>query len=313
MDRLRGTVVIPTWNAGAVLRPCLESLRRQKLRGGFETIVVDNGSTDETADVLRDHADFVDVIRNSENVGYAGANNQAAKRARGSVLYLLNSDTELLGPDVLELLARAVEDPRVGLAGPKLLNPDGTLQPSCAPYPGLAESLFVGSGLWRVLPDPARRRLTPQFWSHDRSADTAWLFGAALAIRTDLYREMGGLWSTEYAEDLEVAYRVRQHGLAVRFVEPARIEHIGNFTLAQHRSDAQRAARIAEADLAFLRAHYSPPRARLIQAMRLSAFAARAFVHRLLGAPRAAEFASMARVYRQRGRLGAAHERSLAR
>jgi GT2 family glycosyltransferase len=312
---LRGTVVIPSWNAGAVLGPCLDSLAKQELRGGFETIVVDNGSTDGTDTLLRGY-DWVQVIRNSGNAGYAGANNQAAERARGSLLYLLNTDTELLGPDVLELLARAAEDPGVGLAGPKLLNPDGTLQPACAAHPTIARSLIVGSGLHRLLPDAAARRLAPEFWSHDRSVDADWLLGAALAIRTDLYREMGGLWSTEYAEDQDLAYRVQRRGLAVRFVEPARVMHIGNFTLAQHRDDAQRAARVAEAELAFLREYYSRPRAAAIRAIVWAGYASRAVVHRFLGRARRAEvFRSMARVYAQRplrGSRGGAEGRSPA-
>lgn len=290
--------MIPSWNAAAVLGPCLASLRRQQLRGGFETIVVDNGSTDGTDALLRQNADWVEAIRNAENAGYAGANNQAAARARGSILYLLNSDTELLEPNVLELLAQAVEDPRVGLAGPKLLNPDGTLQPSCAAHPTVTRSLIAGAGLHRLLPDAAVRRIAPESWSHDRSADADWLLGAVLAIRTDLYLEMDGLWATEYAEDQDIAYRVQRRGLAVRFVEPARVMHIGNFTLAQHRSDAQRAARVAEAELAFLREYYSRPRATAIRAIVWCAYAGRAVVHRLLGrAARAELFRAMARVY----------------
>jgi GT2 family glycosyltransferase len=292
-------------SAGAVLGPCLESLARQELRGGFETIVVDNGSTAETDAVLREHADQVEVIRNPDNVGYGEANNQGARRARGSVLYLLNSDTELLEPDVLELLAQAVEDPRVGLAGPKLLNPDGTLQPSCAADPTIARSVLVGLGLHRALPDGAVRRVAPEHWSHGRSVDAEWLLGAVLAIRTDLYRDLGGLWATEYAEDQDLAYRVRRRGLAVRFVEPARVMHIGNFTLAQYRSDAQRAARVAEAELAFLRAYYSRPRASSIRALVWAGYAGRAVAHRLLGRkPRAEVFRSMARVYAHGGAGG---------
>jgi GT2 family glycosyltransferase len=245
------------------------------------------------------------VIRNEENAGYAGANNQAVERARGSVLYLLNSDTELLEPNVLELLAQAVEEPSVGLASPKLLNPDGTLQPCCAAHPTLARALIVGMGLHRLLPDEAVRRVAPEFWSHERSVDTDWLLGAALAIPTDLYREMGGLWATEYAEDQDLAYRVQRRGLSVRFVEPARVMHIGNFTLAQHRSDAQRAARVAEAELAFLREYYSRPRAAAIRSIVWCGYAGRAVVHRLLGrAPRADVFRSMARVYARGGAEG---------
>jgi GT2 family glycosyltransferase len=291
-------VIIPSWNAGAVLGPCLETLARQELPGGFETIVVDNGSTDDTDAVLRDHADRVQVIRNETNAGYAGGLNQASRVARGEVLYLLNSDTQLLEPNVLARLADALDEPGVGLAGPKLLNPDGTLQPACAAHPSLARALVVGSGAHRLLPNALRRRLAPDFWSHDRSIDTDWLLGAALAIRADLFRELDGLWATEYGEDEDLAYRVKRHGLAVRFVEPARVMHVGNFTLAQHRDAAQRAARVAAAELVFLRTHYARPRAAAIRTLVWLGYAGRALVHRAMGrGPRAEVFRRMARVY----------------
>jgi GT2 family glycosyltransferase len=202
---------------------------------------------------------------------------------------------------VLALLADAAEDPRVGLAGPKLLNPDGTLQPSCAGHPTILRAFLVSAGLHRLLPDALLRRVAPEFWSHGASIDTGWLLGAALAIRADLFRHAGGLWSTEYAEDQDLAYRVQQRGLAVRFVEPARVMHIGNFTLGQHRTDVQRAERVAEAELAFLRAYYSRPRATAIRALVWAGYAGRALVHRLGGrVQRAAVFRAMAHVYRAR-------------
>ena len=298
-------MIIPSWNAGAVLGPCLESLARQELRGGFEIIVVDNGSTDETEEVLARHRERVRVIRNERNAGYSASNNQAAAAARGEVLYLLNSDTELLDRDVLEQLAAAVETPGVGLAGPKLLNPDGTLQPSCAAHPSLTRSLLMAAGLHRVLPNAVRRTVDPASWSHESATGTGWLLGAVLAMPAALYRELGGLWEHEYAEDEDIAFRIAQRGLAVRFVPTARVMHVGNFTLGQHRTDAQRAARVAEAELAFLRAHYSRPRATAIRTVVWLGYAGRALVHRALGhRARAAVFRSMAGVYRERQLLG---------
>src|SRR5688572_10812019 len=95
MDSVRMSVIIATWNAGAVLGRCLETLRTQRVSGGFETIVVDNASTDDTADVLRAHADHVQTIAKDHNAGWSAANNEAARAARGDVLFFVNSDTEL--------------------------------------------------------------------------------------------------------------------------------------------------------------------------------------------------------------------------
>jgi GT2 family glycosyltransferase len=302
VEQLRGSVIIPSWNAGDVLGRCLDSLDRQEVAGGFETIVVDNGSTDGTGKLLSARGDRVRVISNDHNAGYSGANNQAALEARGGVLLLLNSDTELLAPDTLERLVEAAEAPGVGLAGPLLVNPDGSVQPSCAAHPTVIRSLVVGAGLHRLLPDRIRARLAPEFWAHDRPIDTGWLLGAALAIRADVFRELGGLWATEYAEDEDLAYRAQRRGLRVRFDNSARIMHVGNHTLGKSRTDAQRAARVAEAELAFLRTHYSRSRAAAIRAIVGAAYAGRAAVHGVMGrSAEASLYRAMAGVYGSRG------------
>ena len=298
MERPAVSVIIASWNAGPVLDRCLASLRRQQVAGGLETIVVDNASTDDTADVLRRHGDHVRAIANQRNVGFSVANNEAAQVARGSVLFFLNSDTELLSDDVLARLARVFEDPSIGLAGPMLLNPDGSLQPSCAAHPGLARALVVATGLQRLLPGGARTRIAPERWAHDRPLDTGWLMGAALAVRADLFRELGGFWLTMYAEDEDLAYRAQRRGLRVRFEPAARVMHIGNHSLAQRWSAPERAARVADAELAFLATHYAPPRRLAIRAVTGAGYAVRAGVHRALGRPqRAAVFAAMAGRY----------------
>jgi GT2 family glycosyltransferase len=294
----RVSVIIATWNAADVLGPCLDSLERQEVPGGFEMIVVDNASTDSTQALLRRYDDKVRVITNDRNVRYAGGNNQAAQIARGSVLLFLNSDTELRGTDVLERLARVAEDPTAGIVGPMLVNPDGTLQPSCAAHPGIRRALLVGVGAHRLFPNSALARVAPEHWSHDRSTDIDWVKGAAIAIRADLFRELGGFWETMYAEEQDLAYRAQQRGLSVRFERQATVMHIGNHSLAQRWSDAERAARVARAELTFLNKHYRRARAVAIRAITGTAYAGRALLLTILRRPgRARVYRAMAREY----------------
>ena len=294
----RVSVIVATWNAADVLGACLDSVERQHVLGGVETIVVDNASTDATRELLRDYEGRVRVIANEVNARYAGANNQAAEVAEGDVLFFLNSDTELRGTDALERLVTSAEDPAVGIAGPLLVNPDGTLQPSCGAHPTVLRSVAVGVGAHRLLPDSARARVAPGHWSHDRSADTDWVMGAAIATRADLFRELGGFWETTYAEEQDLAYRARERGLRVRFERSVTVMHIGNHSLAQQWSDPERAERVARAELAFLGAHYGRVRAAAIRALTGAGYAGRALVLGLLGRRRRARvYGAMARVY----------------
>jgi GT2 family glycosyltransferase len=295
---VRVSVIIATWNARDVVEACLDSVDRQVVDGGFETIVVDNASTDGTAELLRGRADRVRAILNDRNEFYAGANNRAAAVAGGNVLFFLNPDTELPAPDVIERLAVAVERPGVAIAGPTLVNPDGSLQPSCAAHPSVGRALIVGSGAHLLLPKTARARVIPERWAHDRSTEVDWLMGAAIAVRADVFARLGGFWTTEYAEEQDLAYRARQLGLAVRFEHAVRVMHIGNHSVAKRWSEPERAVRVANAELAFLRAHYSRPRAAAIRAVVGLAYAARALAHAALGnRTRAAVYRSMTRVY----------------
>jgi GT2 family glycosyltransferase len=293
-------VIIAAWNAADVLGPCLDSLERQAVDGGFETIVVDNASTDHTSQVLAARGERVRALVNERNAGFSQANNQGASEARGEVLVFLNSDTELLAPDVLEGLAKVASEPDVGLAGPMLVNPDGSLQPSCAPFPTVPRALLTATGATHLLPPRLRARFAPHRWAHDRPIDTDWLMGAVLAMRADVFEELGGFWpATEmYAEEKDLAHRVAQHGLRVRFVPSARVMHVGNHSNAKRWSDAERAAVVAAADLTFLRVNYSRPRTAAIRAVEGSGYAVRALVHGALGRRRAAAvFRAMAAVY----------------
>lgn len=291
-------MIIATWNARDVLGACLASVESQELEGGFETIVVDNASTDGTAELLREHAGRVQVIANDHNAYYAGANNLAANRARGEILIFLNSDTELTAPDTLERLTRAVEAPGVGIAGPLLLNPDGTLQPSCAADPTIVNTLLLSTGAWRLVPARLRARILPQLWPHDRPIDTDWVKGAALAVRADTFRETGGFWPLLYGEEQDLARRVRDRGLRVRFDNSARIVHVGNYSLAQRQSDRERAGRVATAELTFMATHYRRWHAAAIRAVAWAGHAVRALLHFVLGnRPKARVHRSMARTY----------------
>jgi GT2 family glycosyltransferase len=293
---VRHSVIVVTWNAAEVLDRCLRSLPQQQVDGGLETIVVDNASTDGTEAVLARHADRIRVIRNDRNLGFSLGNNQGAASASGEVLHFLNSDTELLDRDVLHRLAGALDEQGVGLAGPRLVNPDGTLQPSCTAHPTVLRALVVASGLHRVLPNRVLARVFPRHWSHDESRKTDWLLGAALSVRAEVFREVGGFWPTQYSEEEDLARKIQQRGLAVRYVHDVSVMHVLNFSNQKRWSSPERAGRQAAADVAILAKHYSRPSAAAIRLITSSGYAGRSAIFRRMGEIERAEvYRSMAR------------------
>jgi GT2 family glycosyltransferase len=293
---MRHSAIVVTWNAGEVLDRCLESLSLQEVDGGLETIVVDNASTDGTEAVLARHADRIRVIRNDRNLGFSLGNNQGAAGASGELLHFLNSDTELLDRDVLQRLAGTLDEHGVGLAGPRLVNPDGTLQPSCTAYPTVLRALVVSSGLHRVLPDRALARVSPRHWSHDESRNTDWLLGAALSVRAEVFREVGGFWPIQYAEEEDLARKIQQRGLAVRYVHDVSVMHVQNFSNQQRWSSPERGGREAAAKAAFLAKHYSRPSAAAIRLITAGGLAGRSAILRRMGEiERADAYRAMAR------------------
>jgi N-acetylglucosaminyl-diphospho-decaprenol L-rhamnosyltransferase len=184
------SVALISYNTRELLRRCVSSVLAD---GGRDVVVVDNGSTDGTVEMLR--ADFgqVQVFVDRSNPGYGAASNAAIDRCRSEYVLLLNSDT-VLCPGALQTL-RAYLDahPRVAIVGPRLRNTDGTLQRSVHQFPTplvtLLDYSWVGLLVGRV---PVLRKLYAASDPHDRARPVAWVTGAALAIRKSAFQGVGG-------------------------------------------------------------------------------------------------------------------------
>ena len=131
-QRVDLTLIIVSWNVRDYLRPCLRSVYAATADLVLQIIVVDNGSTDGTVDMLAAEFPQVEVITSAKNLGFGGAHNLAVPSARGRLIGLLNPDTLLLN-DVFGMLVGLLEaEPAVGVVGPRLVGPDGTVELTCA-------------------------------------------------------------------------------------------------------------------------------------------------------------------------------------
>lgn len=214
----RCSIVIVNTNEGAVLFDCLEHIRRAGTP--FETIVVDNASIDGSRErVERDYA-WVRVIPAGTNLGYARANNEGARAASGEVLFFLNPDA-FVDPGWERLIDR-FDDDAVGAAGPRIYRGrDGEILDS------------AGGDIEYPLGDAPGRGYLQRFGPpHDRATDVAYLSGAALAIRADEFRRLGGFDEDFfcYYEETDLCWRLRMAGKRCVYEPDAIVRHLGSFT-----------------------------------------------------------------------------------
>jgi N-acetylglucosaminyl-diphospho-decaprenol L-rhamnosyltransferase len=219
-------VAVVSYNTRDLLAACLQSLMTD---GDHEVTVVDNGSTDGTLELVRERFPMVRLEVDGTNRGYGAAANRAVALSRCSAVLVLNSDT-VVQPGSLELLAGYLSaHPAVGMVGPRLVNQDGSLQPSCFPFPGTVDALVSETGLHRLLRrGPGLRRLSLRTWSHDRARRVPWVSGAALAIRKSAFETVGGFDEQifMYGEEVDLARRLAAAGYETHFTPVATIMHI---------------------------------------------------------------------------------------
>jgi GT2 family glycosyltransferase len=216
------SIIIVSWNARAYLVKCLESLRSQRSVHPTETIVVDNASADGSADAVEKQFPEVRVIRNEANLGFARANNLGIQRAQARYFALVNSDIEVLDDCIDRMVAYMGGHPRVGVLGPRILNPDDTLQESCQRFPKLWRALAQALGIHRLLPSVA-------YCSHARTGRVEALTGCFLMARREALEQVGGLDERffMYGEDLDWCKRFDDAGWEAAYYTGAEVIHHG--------------------------------------------------------------------------------------
>jgi len=240
MDDIALSVVVVSFNTGGILGNCLTSVVKTLEGVPFELIVVDNASTDGSAEMVEREFPEVRLIKNSTNVGFAAANNQAIKNAHGTYLLILNSDA-LVREGCVEVLARFLDDhPLAAAAGPKILNIDGTLQNKGFCFPSIAGSLLFLSGAEKLIAAKTLNRLFPGFyWDENEVAEVDFLHGCCMLIRKDAIEATGGFSEDYfmYFEEQDWCWRARRKGYGVWYVPSAEVFHYGAASPLTNRSD----------------------------------------------------------------------------
>ncbi|HEX7183752.1 MAG TPA: glycosyltransferase family 2 protein [Thermoanaerobaculia bacterium] len=230
----RLSIVIPTHGTRELTLRCLESLERSA-PPETEILLVDDGSRDGTAEAIATRFPSVRVLRNEEPAGFTRAANQGLETARGILLLLLNSDTEVEPPALDALAARFAADTSLGVVGAALHYPDGSPQWSGGAEPSLAWFFALSSGLPALLRRlPFYRRIRP-LAAEAGPRRVGWVTGAALAIRREAWEAAGPLDERFrfYGQDLDLCLRVRQAGWEVEVAPGFRVLHHHGATIGR--------------------------------------------------------------------------------
>jgi GT2 family glycosyltransferase len=249
------SIVIVNWNSRDDLARCLDSVARHTTSLVYEVVVIDSGSHDGCEAMLASRHPHVRFIQAHSNLGFARANNVAFAGTRGAAVLFLNPDTELRGPVVQRLYATLLARPDAGLVGGTLLNADGSIQTSCVRVmPTIANRIFDAEVLRRRWP-------TAPLWGmaalHDTQRDVhevEALSGACLMTRRTTFSSVLGFSEQYfmYAEDIDLAHKVRQCGLVNLYVRDAVVVHYGGAS-TRHAPNAFAAVMMAASCWRFLR------------------------------------------------------------
>jgi GT2 family glycosyltransferase len=222
------SVVIVGWNARHYLELCLESLAAAPPRRSVEIFVVDNASTDGSTEMIEVRFPHVKLIRSSENLGFAKGNNVAIRQCRGRYIALVNPDVIVL-PGCLDSLADFLErNPKVGNVGPRVLNPDRTLQCSCRRFPTLWNNFCSATGLATAFKG-SRFFFGEHMFSfpHDQTMAVDILVGCFSMVRREAFAAVGLLDEDlfMYGDDVDWCRRCWNAGWQVVFYPGAEAIH----------------------------------------------------------------------------------------
>lgn len=225
------SIVIVNWNAKDYLNKCVASIYENATNLSFEIIVVDNASSDGSAEMLRSEFPSVILIENKNNPGFGAANNQALKRCASEFVLILNPDTEVLDGAFVTMVSFMKQNEKAGAVGAKLLNANGAAQLTCARnFPTLLTEFFWLTTLVRRFP---KNRIVGHYlmsyWDHNDKREVDCLSGACIMARQDVLKKLNYFDEDYfiYGEDADLCYRIKKAGWQIWYLPEAEIIHYG--------------------------------------------------------------------------------------
>ena len=260
------SVIIVNRNTKNLLKDCIESLPIGFSAIPYEVWVVDNGSDDGSVEMLTYHYPHIHLIRNSSNLGFARANNQALRRIDTPFALLLNSDTLLTKDSIVGLYHFLKSHPQAAVVGPKLVNKDGTLQYSTYPLPQLWKDVLLTLKIYKLLPGKLKSTLfLGSFWDHDKKRKVGRITGACILLRMKDIKSIDFLDENFffYGEIHDLCWTLWERGRHIWFNPDSLVIHLGGQTSKKIWNYKEQRRRMWRENERLLRKHRTPNSVRM--------------------------------------------------
>jgi GT2 family glycosyltransferase len=209
------SIIIVNWNAQDLLAKCLHCVEATVKNVSYETIVIDNNSTDGSQEMIRRDFPNVTLIANTENAGFARANNQGMEISQGRYTLLLNSDAFVKDETIDRMVAFMDEHPEAGMSGCQLLYEDSRLQPSCYSFPSLTTEFYTALQLDKLF---AKNRefgkYLMSYWDFNDVREVDAIMGAFMLVRKMAVDQVGMMDDSYfmYSEEMDWCFRFKKRG-----------------------------------------------------------------------------------------------------
>lgn len=226
MTTVELSIIIVNWNTCNLLRQCLKSIYQITENINFEVFVVDNASSDKSVQMVQNEFPQVKIIANKKNLGFAKANNQAIKQSQGEYILLLNPDTIVLSNAISKSINFLKNNPKVGILGCKILNPDNTWQPSCRTFPTIISQIVILLKLHNLFPHLIKKYLMLEM-DENKIQEVDQVMGAFFLIKKEVIEKIGYLDDKYWIwfEEVDFCQRAKRAGFKTYYFPEAQIIH----------------------------------------------------------------------------------------
>lgn len=227
MELIDLSIIIISYNTSALLRECLNSIFKTIKDIAFEVFVVDNNSSDDSVEMIKNNFPSIKLIENKKNEGFPNANNHAIGLAKGEHVLFINPDTIVL-PQAINRMVNCLKlNEYVGAVGPMILDRDNQIIPTCGRnFPTIMSVFWRVAGLEALLPkSKIFGRYYMTYWDHMSTCNVECLTGACMMVRKNILDKCKGFVEIMYAEDIDLCYRIGRDGWNIRYLPESKIIH----------------------------------------------------------------------------------------